>query len=233
MVTRSLTRLGGIALDLLYPPRCALCASYGSFLCEACRDGLPRAEGRRCDACWLPLRSDTCEACEEHPTALTRLRSAYRYEDSLRTLVHAFKFRGQSSLGRSLAALVTGCYEQHGLDADVIVPVPLTAARRRDRGYNQAALLAGGVSQATGVSLVEALRRTGKATPQAQSATADQRRSNVVGAFEVARPGDVAEKRILLIDDVATTGATLNACAVELLNAGAAEVGGLTLARED
>jgi ComF family protein len=194
---------------------------------------LPRAEGLRCDVCWLPLRGDVCTACAEHATALTRLRSVYRYEGGVRTLVQAFKFRGQSSLGKPLAALLTGCYEQHGLVADVIVPVPLTTARRRSRGYNQASLLAGEVSRATGVLLAEALRRMGKATPQAQSATADERRSNVISAFAVARPGDVVEKRVLLIDDVATTGATLIACAVELLNAGAAEVCGLTLARED
>jgi competence protein ComFC len=233
MVTRGLTRLGGLALDLLYPPRCALCEKHGSFLCEACRDALPRAEGRRCDACWLPLRGDTCAACAEHPTALTRLRSVFRYEGGVRTLVQAFKFRGQSSLGKTLAAELMECYGTHGLEADVIVPVPLTTARRRGRGYNQAALLAAEVSRETGLPMAEALGRTGKAVPQAQSATAEERRSNVVGAFAVARAEDVAGWRVLLIDDVATTGATLNACAVELLDAGATEVIGLTLARED
>jgi len=233
MVTRSLSRLGGVALDLLYPPRCVLCEKQGSFLCEACRESLPRAEGRRCDVCWLPLRGPECRSCAEHPTALTRLRSVYRYEGGVRTLVHAFKFRGQSSLGKPLAAELTRCYADHGLEADVIVPVPLAVARKRGRGYNQASLLAREVSRQTGVPVSEALRRRGNATPQAQSATAEERRRNVIGAFTVARPGEVAGRRVLLLDDVATTGATLNACAVELLNAGAAEVVGLTLARED
>lgn len=233
MVTRGLARLGGVALDLLYPPRCALCEKHGSFICDACLDSLPRAEGRRCDVCWLPLPGPACAACAEHPTALTRLRSVYRYEDGVRSLVHAFKFRGQSSLGKPLAAELARCYADHGLAADVIVPVPLAVARKRGRGYNQASLLAREVSRQTGAPAAEALRRWGNATPQAQSATAEERRLNVVGAFEVGRPGDVAGRRVLLIDDVATTGATLNACAVELLNAGAAEVIGLTLARED
>jgi ComF family protein len=233
MVTRSLARLGGVALDLLYPPRCALCEKHGSFLCEACSEALPRAEGRRCDVCWLPLTGPACRSCAEHPTALTRLRSVYRYEGGVRTLVHAFKFRGQSSLGKPLAAELTRCYADHGLEADVIVPVPLAVARRRGRGYNQASLLAREVSRQTGLPAAEALRRRGSATTQAQSASAEERRRNVVGAFVVARPGEVAGRRVLLIDDVATTGATLNACAVELLNAGAAEVAGLTLARED
>jgi ComF family protein len=164
---------------------------------------------------------------------LTRLRSVYRYEGGVRTLVQAFKFRGLSSLGETLAARLAACYEQHGLEADVIVPVPLTTSRKRGRGYNQAWLLARELSRATGVPAVEALRRTGNAPPQAGSPTAEERRRNVVGAFGVARPSDVEERRVLLIDDVATTGATLNACALELLAAGATEVSGLTLARED
>jgi ComF family protein len=233
MVTQTLSRLGGAALDLLYPPRCALCNRNGAFLCDACRDSLPRAVGLRCDRCWLPLRGSECEACAEHPTALTHLRSVYRYEGGVRTLVHAFKFRGQSSLGRTLAAELARCYAEHGLEADVIVPVPLTTARKRSRGYNQALLLGRDVSRETGVPLYEALRRTGSSTPQAQTATAEQRRLNVVGAFEVARPADVTGRRVLLIDDVATTGATLYACAVELLAAGAVEVSGLTFGRED
>jgi ComF family protein len=210
-----------------------VCEKHGSFLCEACRESLPRADGRRCDACWLPLRDSECAACAEHPTALTHLRSVYRYEGDVRALVHAFKFRGQSSLGRTLGALLVSCYESQGLDADAIVPVPLTTARKRSRGFNQASLLAREVSWSIGVRVVGALQRTGKASPQAQSATAEERRRNVLGAFEVAPGVDVADRRVLLIDDVATTGATLNACAIELLNAGAAEVNGLTLARED
>ena len=233
MMAQTLSRLGGAALDLLYPQRCVLCERYGAFLCDTCRDSLPHADGWRCDACWLPLRGPECEACAEHPTALRQLRSVYRYEGGVRTLVHAFKFRGQSSLGKTLAAEMSRCYAEQGLDADVIVPVPLTTARRRSRGYNQALLLAREIARETGVPVAEALRRSGRSTPQAQTATAEQRRQNVTGAFETARPAEVEGRRVLLIDDVATTGATLSACAGELLAAGAAEVSGLTFGRED
>ena len=148
-------------------------------------------------------------------------------------MVHAFKFRGQSSLAKPLAGRLSRSYENHDLEVDVIVPVPLTGARRRSRGYNQALLLARDVSQATGVPLMEALRRTGSNPPQAQSASAEERRRNVIGVFAIASGREVVERRVLLIDDVATTGATLNACASELLKAGASEVVGLTVARED
>jgi ComF family protein len=233
MVTQTLKQLGGAALDLLYPPRCALCNKHGSFLCEPCRDTLPRAEGVRCDACWLPLRGSHCAACAEHPLALKALRSVFHYEGGARTLVQDFKFRGHTSLDKPLAAELARTLDDHGLETDLIVPVPLTTSRRRGRGYNQAALLARELSRLGGVPWADALRRTRSAPPQAQSAGADERRRNVIGAFAVAAPQQVTGRHVLLIDDVATTGATLNACAIELLQAGAAAVIGLTLARED
>lgn len=233
MITQSLSRLGAVALDLLYPPRCVLCDRLGSFLCETCLAELPRAEGRRCDACWLPLRGPACATCAAHPTSLSRLRSVFRYEGEVRRLVHAFKFGGHSALGKALAGQLARCYREQGLEADVVAPVPLTRARKRSRGYNQAGLLARELGPEIGVPVFEALRRRGNATPQASSATAEQRRANVVGVFEPAGRSDVEGKRVLLIDDVATTGATLSACAVVLLSMGASGVIGLTLARED
>jgi len=179
------------------------------------------------------MSGEKCAACPAHPTGLTRLRSVYRYEGDVRKLVHALKFGGQSSLAGGLAEALANCYEMQGLDAEVLATVPLTPPRKRSRGYNQASLLAKEVARRTGVPVAEALRRTGNAPPQAQSATAAERRCNVVGRFEVAKPASVAGRRVLLVDDVATTGATLNACALELLAAGAVEVSALSLARED
>jgi ComF family protein len=105
--------------------------------------------------------------------------------------------------------------------------------RRRTRGYNQASLMAQELGRALDLPVVDALTRRRFPGAQASSATAVERWRNVSGAFSVARPEAVAGKRVLLIDDVATTGATLDACAQELLAAGAASVSGLTLARED
>ena len=111
-------------------------------------------------------------------------------------------------------------YERAGLTADVIVPVPLTGMGRRLRGYNQAALLANELSKATGVPVLEALSRKRSVKQQARSASADERRRNVEGAFEVRRGADIGGQTVLLIDDVATTCATLDACARELLQVG-------------
>jgi ComF family protein len=233
MIVQTLNRLAGVALDQLYPPQCALCEKHGPFLCDACRAALPRAEGPRCDVCWLPSGVSPCATCAAFPPALTSLRSVFRYEGKVRELVHAFKFGRMSVLGRPLAAQLAGCYRLHSPDADVIVPVPLSTSRKRDRGFNQAELMAREVARDAGVPWMAALERRGHSRSQASSSSAEQRRLNVEGVFRTATGVDVSGLRVLLIDDVATTGSTLNACAALLLAAGAGEVSGLTLARED
>jgi ComF family protein len=231
----AMRRAGKAVLDLVYPPRCVLCGRQGDFVCEACLLALPRAEGVRCNTCWLPLQgSSQCWACLEHPPALASLRSVFRYEGATRRLVRAYKFDGVSSLAPLLTQRLVECYRAQGQAADVIVPVPLSGRRKRERGYNQSELLARETARRLGLPLRVALRRKRHSEAQARSPSAEQRHQNVAGAFEVARSADrVRGQRVLLIDDVATTGATLNACAAVLLSAGAASVFGLTLARED
>jgi competence protein ComFC len=234
MVSQTLAGIGRGVLDLIYPPRCVLCGDGGSFLCDTCRGRLPRAGGLRCNRCWLPLRMRAgCYACAERELSLDRLRSVFRYEGEVRRLVHAFKFAGHSSLAPVLARQMLECYRNAGLEAGVVVPVPLKAVRRRRRGFNQALLLARELSKSLELPCIEALRRQGSASQQAQSLSAEERRRNVIGAFVPNRPGEVAGRIVLLVDDVATTGAMLSACAYELRREGAAAVLGLTLARED
>jgi ComF family protein len=124
-------------------------------------------------------------------------------------------------------------WSHHRLEADLIVPVPLTGRRRRERGFNQAALLGRELSRAVGLPVSEALSRRSSPRHQAESASAEERWRNVEGAFVVSRPDSIRGRRLLLIDDITTTGATLDACARALREAGAAQVCGLTLARED
>ena len=233
-VRRQALHLWRWGLDLLYPPRCVLCGRGGDFVCERCIETLPRADGERCERCWLPLNGvPYCVSCLEHPMALRGLRSVFRYEGPVRRLVHAYKFGGQSCLAAPLAEQLAAALASWGIELDVIVPVPLTSARRRQRGFNQAALLAERAGRATGVSVQGALVRERSIGDQARSPSAEQRRRNVESAFALRRGADVDGLRVLLIDDVATTGATLDACARALLQGGAKDVYGLTIARED
>lgn len=154
------------------------------------------------------------------------------YEAELRELIHLFKFGGVRSLaapfGRWLAEAMP---RQQRFDA--LVPVPLHWWRWLRRGFNQSALLARELSGRTGLPLLEGALQRVRATPQQALLTRGGRRRNVARAFQVARPALVAGRRLMLVDDVYTTGATLNACAAELKKAGATHVSTLTLARVD
>lgn len=233
MVGSTLSNIGKTALDVLYPPRCVVCGRHGDFLCLSCFDKLPRADGPRCDVCWLPVWSESCRACNEHQQAFTALRSAFRYAEDVRTLVHAFKYRGLTCLSPLLAAPMFDAMLDASFEADLIVAVPMTGVRQRQRGYNQASLLARELGRGLDLPVSDALRRRRFAGQQAKSATADERRRNVEGAFEASKPQMITGARVLVVDDIATTGATLDACARTLLKAGAQEVVAVTLARED
>jgi ComF family protein len=230
----SLASLGRAAIDLLYPPRCALCGRGGDLLCDACLAELPATLGARCDGCWSPLEPyGTCPACAGHAFAFSRVRAALRYTGDVRRLVHAFKFDYQSGLAPRLAQPLLAAWQRLDFPAGLIVPVPLTGMHRRQRGFNQSALLARELSHASNVPVVEALQRRHAHGRQAQSRSALERWRNVEDAFAPARGANVAGKSIVLVDDIITTGATLDACARALLAAGAAGVAAVTLARED
>ena len=232
MVSSSLSRLGRVALDLLDPPRCVLCGKSGPFVCVSCRDALPRTTGARCDACWLPA-TGFCYRCAERPLAFDRLRSVCRYEGDARRLVHSFKFGGQTCLAEALALEMRPLVEQADANAEVLVPVPMPGGRRRQRGFNQAQLLAKSLGAPTGLPVADALLRGRDNGTQVGSRTAAERWQRVQGVFAIRDAVAIEGRRVLLVDDVATTGATLNACARMLLDFGASAVSAVTFGRED
>jgi ComF family protein len=230
-----LETLGQTTLDMIFPPRCGACGRWGAFICEDCEAELVPCHPPRCLRCWRQLNADeTCERCPLEGQSLAAIRAAFVYEGVARKLVHGLKYRGLTALAGPLAMLMTRSASGTAIDADLIVPVPLAPARERSRGHNQAAELARVVSSEAGLEYDNrSLRRRGHAPPQAHAADADQRRQNVHEVFVVQAPERIAGARVLLIDDVTTTGATLCACADALLGAGAKEVYGLAFARED
>ena len=177
-----------------------------------------------------PLGDDgRCALCR---LGLNRFDAAYSfggYEGVLRKLIHLFKYGKVRPLARPLGALLAAALPREER-FDAVTPMPLHWLRHWRRGFNQAELLAREVSRRTGVPLIKPVRRRRATAPQAGMTNA-QRRTNVAGAFAVR--GDLTGLRLLLIDDVATTGATANACAAALKRAGAARVALLTLARVD
>jgi ComF family protein len=233
----ALPRLGGalatLALDVLVPRRCGLCGAFGEFLCPACTAALPRADGPRCRTCAAPLAPGAlCRACAALPEQpLASLTAACCFADGARRLVHRLKYESLSALAEPMGALMAACPLPHP-GPDVIAPVPLHRGRRRQRGFNQAELLARVIARAHGVPVAPRALVRVRATPsQVRQASAGRRAANVAGAFACRE--DLSGRVVLLVDDVATTGATLRACATVLRAAGAVAVHALVFAHDD
>jgi ComF family protein len=191
--------------------------------CELCRTPFLNAH---------PLdENGLCALCRR---GITAFRAAYTYgayEERLRTLIHLFKYSGMRPLAKPLSTWLARALPRDSA-FDALVPVPLHWWKFLRRGFNQSALLAAGVSRITGLPVWRALSRV-RATKQQATVTRGRRRANVRGAFRVRLPDRVAGRRLVLIDDVLTTGATVNEAATALRRAGAASVAVLTLARVD
>ncbi|MBV9121212.1 MAG: ComF family protein [Chloroflexi bacterium] len=155
-----------------------------------------------------------------------------RYDGAVRLAIHRLKYNGQRALAEPLGDYLSSVAEDAGLTADMIVPLPLHPRRLRQRGYNQSELLARRAGQRLGLPVARAAIRN-RDTADQIGLSRRQRQDNVRGAFACCDPDAVRGKRLLLIDDVCTTGSSLFACAAPLLRAGAGEVWGLAVARQD
>lgn len=231
-------------LELLLPTRCVLCQHLGKqTLCSACAAGLAPVGELHCLRCGrrreTAFASPDCAECFGESIGVERTRSLYIYNAAGRALLAEFKYRQRIGaglvLGDHLAAWLAqglpALYGQPALACDLIVPVPLHKSRIRKRRFNQSALIARRVSLGLELPCVpQALARI-RETPSQVGLSANQRQLNVRGAFAVptAQQALLAGKRVLLIDDLMTTGATLAACARALRKGGAAVVYGLTL----
>jgi competence protein ComFC len=228
-----LTKLKGMALDLLFPRWCVGCGSEGSFLCQSCQRSLPRIEPPFCPRCGKPQAGGRlCSGCAEWSASIDGIRSPFRFEGVVREAVHQLKYRNLRALTPVLSGLLNDYMQAHPLTGEVLVPVPLHRKRLRERGYNQSQLLARGQGRLSGLPVVaDCLIRQNNNPPQARTSTVEERRENVAGVF-ACRDDRLRGKRVLLIDDVATSGATLDACAAVLKASGATSVWALTFARE-
>jgi len=212
--------------NLFFGGTCFVCRGGSrELLCTACRSELPRLAGELCPRCALPSpAAAVCGRCLAEPPAYDATTAALAYDFPADALVHALKFRGELALAPFLGKLLSGAVQDETIDR--IVPVPLSAARLRSRGYNQAVEIARHL--AGGKLDVDACVRHQDAAPQT-GLPWDERRRNVRGAFRCPRP--LAGARVAVVDDVMTTGATLEEVARTLKRAGAARVVNWVVAR--
>lgn len=230
------------ALDAVMPPRCLKCGSIVAdpgALCATCFDAVTFIMSPFCIRCGIPFidvyagTPDTtmCGACVEQSPQFDRARAVFVYNDDSRPLIIRLKHADRTDLTPALGRWMVRAGAAVLEDADLIIPVPLHRWRLFARTYNQSALLCLWVSRLTGIpAAYQVLRRT-KPTPSQGGLSATARRRNVANAFSVKNPSAVAGKRIVLIDDVLTTGATLNACARTLRQSGAVSVDALVVGR--
>ena len=222
------------ALNLLFPPRCAGCNKPGTEFCAECARSLMPIGEVVCATCGEPLsRPGLCANCRNTERAFRQVRSAFRFEGPLRQAVHALKYNKRRSVAVPLAEHMARQLSGPDRTGMLLCAVPLHPSRLKERGFNQSAELARQLAALWGIEWLPdgALQRV-RATEKQVELDQAARQANVAGAFGVADASQVLGRAIILVDDVCTTGATLDACAHALRAAGAAMVDGVTLAHQ-
>lgn len=232
----------GYLLDAIYPPRCVVCAHAGAVVCAGCLSTMHPPDAPICARCGSTITGagfpapQFCADCSagHSPTRLDGIRVATDYAGAARTALLALKFAGQRRVAEPLASLMAAPFQCDIHTADMVIPVPLHSSRLGQRGYNQAELLARAFSRQQGIAIRTDILVRSRATEAQTRLSRGERRRNVAGAFTIATPAAAAAvtgKRILLIDDVTTTGSTLDAAAEPLRAANAASVWAMAFAR--
>ncbi len=230
--TYSLYRWMWGALDVLFPPYCGGCQKKGSVWCKDCEGGLTRIQSPICFTCGSELQnsSSICQNCIIIQPTFKSVRSYAYFDGGLRNAIHRLKYQRDMAIGVAFSTMLLSLQHQLQWRFELIIPVPLSETRFKQRGYNQSALIAYPFSLGCGKEYSsKALRRIRDTESQINLSRAE-RKTNVMSAFS-AQQNKIQRKTILLIDDVFTTGATLNSCASALLNAGAEDVYCLTVAK--
>jgi len=212
-------------LDLLLPPSCPACGAQDVIICDRCRRYLTR---RQAEPAGVPIGLPS-----KQPAGIVQLEWCAAYAGPARACVHALKYDGERRLVQPLAELMAERWARAAIGGDVLVPVPVHPARRRQRGFDQAELLACGVGAILGLPVVLAVQRATRTTAQHQLGR-NARAVNVGHAFSIAseQAGTIRGAWPILVDDLTTTGATFAGCARVLYDCGAASVSALALARE-
>ena len=223
-------------LDWIYPPRCISCRMIFEpvhntkrlWLCENCKPLLTAVPDPICRICGHPANA-ACPSCMGRSFHFKRHRAALLYDDVVRELIHNIKFRSHRRCAQGLGHIFAEAAEGWGLNGDYIVPIPLHPSKKRSRGFNQAAVLALPVSKSLGISLApDMIKRINKTAPQS-GLSVQAREQNLSNAFIFNGKKYGQNKKVILIDDIFTSGATMNACSLLLMENGINEVNCISL----
>lgn len=230
-IGRAVAMAGSRFLDLALPVNCVVCAKEGQYICEGCEAELPLLQRPYCYLCANPDVPQLCKWCFENSPRFDRARAPYHYDGPVQQMVLDLKYRGVRVAAPPMARLLAQYLERNPYPVDALIPVPLHPKRERQRGYSQSGLLCIELSKLTGIPVNDtSLIRARNTAPQVEMDSSEARRNNIARAFDCAT--DVEGKRVMLVDDVITTGNTMSACAEELKVSGAASVWGLAFARQ-
>jgi len=234
----------GSLFDILFPEACRICGERvreqdGLPICRDCWEKLELITPPFCTICGMPFVSrdgisHPCSSCEKKPPRFKIARAVGKYTGPLREAIIEFKYKGRRSiagkLGKMMADMV-GRDPGFG-DVELVIPVPLHRSRMRERGFNQSELLAREIGRELGIPVDTSSLIRAKRTTSQVGLGMEERRKNVAGAFEVLRSESIDGRSLLLVDDVMTTGATVNECSKALMKEGAKSVSVAVLARE-
>jgi ComF family protein len=219
-------------LDTLFPPRCAGCGLRGVELCDRCLSTIRPLDPASCPRCGLPSRlGSLCDRCQGYDGPLSGIRTACIYDSVARKAIHGLKYRHRQTLARPLALILEAELRRRPLHLDLLAPVPLHPRRLAERGYNQSELLARELGEMLRIPVVNCLERRRETRAQA-GLRATARRANVRQAFGHVDGVVLFGLRVGVVDDVCTTGATLEECAMALREAGCDAVWGIAVARD-
>lgn len=219
-------------LDLIAPPRCVMCKKVGTWLCDVCATLLLPLYAPICPRCGrLEPNGRLCPVCQATPLDVAPIRATFLFQGAVRDVIHALKYRGARHILTPLTPQMAEMWKYYHLESDLLVPVPLYAGREAQRGYNQSTLVAQALARQIGVPVAEGILRRVRNTRSQTKLNRQERQRNVKDAFAYNLYTKLDGRRVTLIDDVATTGATLQACAMVLLSNGAHSVNAFTLAR--
>jgi len=226
----TLHRLTLSALDLLFPPVCGGCEKVGSHWCVECQQRVQILTGTVCEICGLPQDTDgICNTCRAERPHFHALRAWAVFDDPVKHALHKLKYSRNFSMGDALAVQMADFAKNLNWHTDMLIPIPLGRQRMKERGYNQAGMIAEPLARALGIEFAPKALVRRKETRSQVGLSKQERKKNVFDAFQAG--AGVSGRTILVLDDVSTTGSTLSSSAEALLSSGAKDVYALTVAR--